>query len=220
MSISKNRGAKTAVYTKEEPIHVTIKRDLRNLFKALRSSLSEEERALKSEKILKNLIAQREYIDAQTVFIYMSCGSEADTHKIIEKMISDGKKIAIPYLEKTQGIMKPALFTGFSTLVKNSFGIAEPAESALEFIEAEQIDLVITPGLAFDKSGFRLGYGGGYYDRFFAETAAFKEKEPKKVGIAFIEQISERNLPKSEHDIPVDNIITDRGVLECANADD
>lgn len=217
MPISKIRGSKTPVYTKEQPLNMTIKRDLRNLFKALRDTLSEEERAAKSEKILRNLTAHKGYKDAQTIFIYMSCGSEADTYKIIEKMILDGKKIAIPYLEETEKRMKPALFLGFLELAENRFGILEPVESALEFIKADTIDLVITPGLAFDKSGFRLGYGGGYYDRFFAENQFFSAKPPKKVGIAFIEQLSERNLPKSEHDIPVDFIITDCGVYDCAD---
>ncbi len=211
MPIEKKKGAKTPVYTREPSLAQTIKRDLRVLFKAIRESIGEEERAKKSAKIFANLKARGEYNSANTVFIYVSCGSEAETHEMLEKIVESGKKVLIPFTDKNEKKMKAVVFERFDRLKKNDMGILEPSAEEIKPVDASEIDLVITPGLAFDKQGFRLGYGGGYYDKFFDSAG---DNEMYKVGICFFEQMSEFALPKGEHDVPVDCVITDQGIFE------
>ena len=153
-----------------EPDARQIKRWMRRQAVAERDRIPEEEREERSRQILKELVSLPEYQQADVILSYYSFGSEADTRQLIDRALRDGKKVYLPrVLSKTQ--MRFYLYEP-GTLEKSSRGIEEPPQdSGKEFVMPEdhrQNCLAILPGLYFDKNGERLGYGGGYYDRFLS----------------------------------------------------
>lgn len=95
-------------------------------------------------------------------------------------------------------------------------GILEPDPKVAKPCPLEAIDLIVTPGVAFSKTGKRLGYGGGYYDRFFAKIAGLQNPAPK-VALIPESQIFD-DIPTDEHDLPVDFLISERGIIDCRKA--
>lgn len=153
-----------------EPDARQIKRWMRRQAMAERDRIPEEEREERSRQILKELVSLPEYQQADVILSYYSFGSEADTRQLIDRALRDGKKVYLPrVLSRTQ--MRFYLYEP-GTLEKSSRGIEEPPQdSGKEFLLPEdhrQNCLAVLPGLYFDKNGERLGYGGGYYDRFLS----------------------------------------------------
>ncbi len=140
-------------------------------------------------------------LEAKTVFLYLSFGSEVETLALTKKLLALGKEIAVPRCDPQTKTMTAVRLTDFQQLRPGSYGILEPAPDA-PVISKEEIDLCLVPGLAFDQEGYRLGYGGGYYDKFL------KDFSGKKLGLAFLECLTDR-LPREEFDLPVDAVITD-----------
>ena len=134
-----------------------------------------------------------------TVFVYQSFSSEAPTDLLVERLLAQGVKVCAPRVENQE--MVAVEYTEDFTL--STLGIREPVGQAF----AGKIDLVVTPLLAVDEQGNRLGYGGGYYDRFFE-----KNMQALKVGYAFDFQIVE-SVPVEENDVPLDYTVTDKRVI-------
>lgn len=158
------------------------------------------------------LIAEQLYMDedwnnAVTVAITISRTPEVDTCQIIRKAWEQGKRVVIPKCESESRTMDFRQLTRFSQLESVYFGLYEPIVSETESVSHEEIDLVIVPGLAFDRSGYRLGFGGGYYDRFLANYHG------NTLSLAFEQQIVDR-VPREKHDIPVRKIITNHEVIK------
>ena len=159
-----------------------------------------KEKSEKSEKIMKALISSPFYKTATNIFVYVSTEDEVDTRTLIEKMLSDGKTLSAPKCTE-KGIMKACGFSQISELVPDKFGILAPTGK-----EVGQIDLILVPGVAFSQKLHRLGYGGGYYDRFL------KENDAITCGLFFEEQKGE--FLCEEHDVSLDFIITDTKIYE------
>ena len=139
---------------------------------------------------------------AQKVFIYYSFGSEADTHAIIDGLLSRGKEVYLPRVEGKN--MVAVRFYGDKEQMKvNSFGISEPLGESF----SGDFDLIIAPLLAVNSRGYRLGYGGGYYDRFL------KGRTSPVVGIGYFLQLTDE-FEESEWDVPLDKFICERGIYE------
>lgn len=135
-------------------------------------------------------------------FIYYSFSSEADTHALIDKLIAAGKKVYLPRVEGRE--MSPVLYDGNADkLVKNRYGIQEPVGERAK----EDVDVTVAPLLAVNSKGYRLGYGGGYYDRFFASG-----KGGLRVGLGYFLQYTEE-FEGSENDEPLDLFISERGII-------
>jgi 5-formyltetrahydrofolate cyclo-ligase len=183
------------------------KGQLRLKFKNCLLSINEQQRAEKSRLACKNLTELPQFQQAETVMMYLSLPYEIDTSEAILQCWKAGKTVAVPKISWEQRHMIPvkinSLETGFST---GSMGLRNPIAGVP--VPFEDIDLVITPALAFDRKGNRLGRGGSYYDRFFAN----EKLRAHKCGFAFAEQIID-NVPVTEHDKPVDSLVTDNGVL-------
>src|SRR5436190_4085243 len=130
--------------------------------RAVRSGIPEAERARRSEAVARSLLSLPEASDARLVFIVLSFGSELSTAPAIAAFRERGARIAVPVLDEKR-IEAVDLPPG-GVLVPTSYGAMEPAERVP--VPAEEIDLVVAPGLAFDRAGRRLGYGGGYFDAF------------------------------------------------------
>lgn len=149
-----------------------IKNQLRIQIKKIRRSLSQEEKKQLDAGVFENLLKCRELIESETVLIYNSTEIEVGTEKIIDYCLEQGKKVALPRCFKDHR-MKFYFYNRNTPLEKSAYGILEPFEDeSLEVKEIGSKAICILPALAFDKNGYRLGYGGGYYDRFLAEHSS------------------------------------------------
>jgi 5-formyltetrahydrofolate cyclo-ligase len=183
------------------------KLQLRNELKARLVAMSVEARSEKSKAACRNLIETPPFQQAAVVMIYLSLPHEVDTAAIILSAWQQGKTVAVPKVSWQQRHMIPVIITsletGFSTDVG---GLRNPITGAP--MPIEEIDLVVAPGLGFDRKGNRIGRGGSYYDRFFAN----KGLRAIKCGFAFEEQVVE-NVPVVEHDVQMDILVTDDEVV-------
>lgn len=148
-----------------------------------------------SERIAARVIALKAYESARTVLCYHSTGGEVDTLKLIERMRSDGKAVCLPAIIE-KGVMEARRM---DCLVPGPYGIPCPEGPV---VPPEEIDLILVPGLAFDKDCQRLGRGGGYYDRYMPKCRG------EKIGLAFDCQVVER-LPLAAHDAQLDMLATE-----------
>ena len=170
-----------------------------------RNSLSKEEILEKSSQIEKNLFKIEQYKNSKITMFFVSFNSEVNTHDMIRKSLHN-KTVIVPKVVHNE--IEPSIILDFDNLVPSGkFGILEPIEAMK--IAYKNIDLVLVPGIAFDKKGHRIGYGFGYYDKFLS-------KVPKavKIGLCFDFQIVDK-IPNEAHDIPVDLIVTDERIIEC-----
>ena len=170
-----------------------------------RNSLTKEEIMEKSTSIEKRLFNLNQYKNSKTIMFFVSFDSEVYTHDMIRKSL--GKKtVVVPKVLQYE--IEPSLIIDLDSLIPSGrFGVLEPIE--LMKISYKNINLVLVPGLVFDKEGHRIGYGLGFYDRFLA-------KVPKavKIGLCFDFQVVDE-IPREEHDVPIDLIVTDERVIDC-----
>jgi 5-formyltetrahydrofolate cyclo-ligase len=133
------------------------------------------------------------------------------THDLIKDRLKNGLKVAVPVTDITRKKIIPCLLHDWNDLKPGAYGVPEPVYSDVIAVSPGEIDLVITPGSAFDEKCGRYGYGGGYYDRFLADEAprAFK------IGLAFQTQMFP-TLPLCSHDQRMDCIITETRKIRCA----
>lgn len=160
----------------------------------------EKERDKKSKKILAKLFRLNEFKKAKRVMFYKSYGGEVNTEEMIRRSRKQGKIVAVPVCNKKTNTITPCRI-GLDTRFKiGLYGILEPMDK--RYIDVKKIDLVIVPGIAFDKKGNRLGRGKGYYDRFLKCLP----KTTRRIGLAFDFQILP-SLPTQPHDIRLNKTI-------------
>lgn len=185
------------------------KKEIREFNKAARSKMSQSEVSAKSALIAKTFLESELYKKAQRIMLYMPLGNEVDTLGIIKAAFSAGKNVAFPVTEKTSGIITPYYAKPDTLFEKGSFSIMEPQSAATA--DVSKLDVVLVPGIAFDKNGNRVGFGKGCYDMFF------KEVDAVKVGVCYDFQICEE-IPADEHDIKMDFLLTESGLKQCGNS--
>jgi 5-formyltetrahydrofolate cyclo-ligase len=188
------------------------KLQLRNELKSKLTSLSPDLRSEKSKKACQNLIETPEFQQSTVVMMYMSLPHEVDTAPAILHAWQKGKTVAVPKVSWQQRHMIPVILTsletGFST---EASGLRNPITGVP--MPIEEIDIIVTPALGFDKKGNRLGRGGSYYDRFFSN----RNLRAIKCGFAFDDQILDE-IPTDEHDVRMDLVVTNNGVIYCSDA--
>jgi 5-formyltetrahydrofolate cyclo-ligase len=177
----------------------------RREIKAKIEGLTQEYIEESNTKIFKNFLSLPEYLSAETVFIYYSVGREPDTGKIIADALSRGKTVALPY-SLDSGEMELRRLSGTDTLIQDRYGIPTPPDDA-ERLAIAKIELAVIPALTFDMRLYRMGHGGGYYDRFLGKFNGFS------VGLAR-ERLIADILPTESHDRPVDCLITEKGIAK------
>jgi 5-formyltetrahydrofolate cyclo-ligase len=183
------------------------KRNIRKEVLMKRSKMKAEEKELKDNIILEKLFETNLYKNARNIFTYISFGDEINTIKLIERALKDNKNISVPKTYRETRTMNAIFIPCLKELKENHMGILEPIDDSI-VIKKEDIDLIIVPGAVFDKDFNRIGYGGGYYDRYL-EDIAYKNN---KVVLAYDFQIVDK-IEKEEHDVKVDIIITDKQIL-------
>ncbi|MGL5868870.1 5-formyltetrahydrofolate cyclo-ligase [Clostridium chrysemydis] len=186
----------------------TIKSNKKNIRKSIiaKRDLKKEENSLKDSKIFKNLISLNSYKRAKKVFIYIGFGSEINTKSLIKIMLREGKEVFVPkVLEEEMIALK---ITSLNNLIESKFKILEPIGEKSD-IDGEEFDLIIMPGVAFDRSGNRIGYGKGYYDKYLKDI----KSDIKKIALAYELQLIEE-IETEEHDLKVDSIITENEIID------
>ena len=171
---------------------------------ALRREIREKKRAMpeaeiitRSEKLGALLVQSEAYQNANTIYGYLPYNQEVRTVPMLEQALRDGKRVAVP---KIYGdTMRFLYLDDLSQVEKNAMGIPEPIEDGP--VAEDKTALVLMPGLAFTKQGDRMGYGGGFYDRFLAQ-----EPDHPTVALCYDFQIVD-SLPTEEFDIPVDRVV-------------
>lgn len=181
-----------------------IKKELRKELKLKRKNI--EKKAQNDEFIRENLICSDLYLDAKQVLFYAALDDEIIIDDCITDALMLGKKAALPVCTDDNGNMDFYYINSMDDLKAGFFGVREPDINKCEKVTDFSDSICIVPAIAYDKSGHRLGYGKGYYDRFLKNNTLIS------VGVCYNELI-EDNLPNDEYDIPVNYIITQNGLI-------
>lgn len=179
------------------------KTELRKHFISLRDSFKSEYRERCDKIIADFLFETNEYAAAYDIFVYVSVKSEVDTSAIIQKAFADGKKVAVPFC--SMGFMNFYYIDSIDELVCSQFGVPTVDANNAVLAKANSNTLCIVPALSFDNAGNRLGYGGGYYDRFLAANNV------KAIGLCREKSLSV-SLPAEEYDVRIDTVITEKSI--------
>jgi 5-formyltetrahydrofolate cyclo-ligase len=193
---------------------VSMKRNrLRKERLSERDLLEASQRRSKGEQIQTRLLEQQMIAKAKHLFIYVHFRSEVETLALIEHCLARGKTVSVPVTLRKESRLLAVQITDLATqLQPGCFGILEPTEEqiARATIDPTEIDAVLVPGSVFDSLGGRLGYGGGYYDRFLTQDAP----QARRIGLAYALQMVEQ-VPMEVHDQYMDMIITETQIYEC-----
>lgn len=179
------------------------KQQLRSLLKQKRAALSAASRQSAAAIITDRILPLPAVQQARSIFIFISYGNEVNTHGLLKHFLEQGKRLAVPKIlpEKT---MIAVPFSAWEELVPGELGILTPRSSQAD---NGHFDVVITPGLGFTPAGYRIGYGRGYYDKWFASHSS-----GCRIAVCFDAQIVE-DLPVDATDVPVDMIVTEKRVI-------
>lgn len=184
----------------------TEKATLRKEMLAKLAEVNPEKRKEIEQKLLDNLLTTELWKNAQTIGIYLSFGNEWETRGIIEEAWKQGKQVTIPKTIPETKEMKFYQIDNYSQVQKGHFDIEEPIIDRTTFIEKHKIDLLIVPGVVFSADGYRVGFGGGYYDRFLTDFIH------PTISLVWSEQLIQ-TVPTNKYDLPVQYILTEKGMF-------
>ena len=182
------------------------KRRVRNAVRGERDAVPLDVRAEKAERVVERFLDLPEVQRASTVMLFSSFGSEVSTRSLIERLHARGVVVALPRIEGAA--LVPIRYAPGDPTTTTTFGVEEPVADAR--LDPSSIDVVGVPGVAFDRGGRRIGYGGGYYDRFLRGLPALT------VGLVFGLQVVDDELPAGRFDLPVDAIVTEEETIRTA----
>lgn len=187
------------------------KSSLRSNYLTARRRIDPATKAALDACILERLAGFDLYADAGLVLAYVSYGNEVDTRAVIESALTSGKRVAVPRVLPHKHKMDFYEIGCMDDLTEGFKGILEPRRGVSSPLGTVDLlgSVCLVPGLVFDAEGHRIGYGGGYYDRFLQFYPG------DKIALARSTQVSSNPLPAESCDVPVDFIVTDSGVWNC-----
>jgi 5-formyltetrahydrofolate cyclo-ligase len=185
-----------------------MKSHLRKEMKRVLNLISEEQHEAHSTSIANALYETCLWKEARVIAATVSRNKEVNTKAIIERAWRDGKKVAVPKCNPTTSQMVFYEITNFSQLETVYYGLAEPIVEETVPVSKSSIDLLLVPGVVYSKNGYRIGYGGGYYDRYLTDYTG------QKLSLAFDCQVVSE-VPYESHDIPVEYILTEKELICC-----
>lgn len=186
------------------------KSSLRSNYLAARASISARSRRASDAAIAARLRALPVFERARVVLTYVSVRGEVDTRALIEGLLAEGRRVAVPLTDPARRAMSFREISSLDELAPGAHRIPEPPASAPALTVPDMVGSVcLVPGLVFDGAGHRVGYGGGYYDRFLPFYPGWK------VAPARTTQLSSNPLPVGPHDVPVDYIVTEGASWRC-----
>jgi len=164
-------------------------------------------------EIMDRFLRLPSFNSARCILLYASKGGEVHTDGIIRSALSLGKKVALPVTMKEGHVLELYEIKSIEELSEGAFGILEPARNQERRVQPEEVELVVVPGVSFDRRGHRIGYGMGYYD------SLLKKVNGCKVGLAYDMQIVE-HVPDEPHDVAVDMVVTQSEIIRCSKPAD
>ena len=182
------------------------KKILRQEIKSRLSKLSPDEKLNLSSAVIQKFLSLPAYKEAKIIMAYLSMPEEIQLHEFFTAAFSDEKILAVPFISADE--MAAVELPNMNALEVGSYGILTVKSDVRKFIDAAEIDCVITPGVAFDMQGHRLGRGGGYYDKFLSLAV-----NAKKISLAYDCQIV-NSVPVETFDIPVDAVVTPTKLIQ------
>lgn len=182
------------------------KEALRARMRRVRGRIPPAERARLTDMVEEALFALPEVRAAGVVLLFYSFGTEVPTGGMAARAAAIGSRVLLPFLDE-EGMDAAEIRPG-DPLASSGYGPREPPTRVA--VDPEEVDVVVAPGLAFDRTGTRLGYGGGHYDRYLARL----RPSSLRVGVAFSLQLVEE-VPRGPEDEPVHLVVTDAGVIDC-----
>lgn len=188
------------------------KSQLRRRLLQSRDRIPEDRRREKSLQITDRLLGLPVVREAGCVFMYVAFRSEVQTQSAIAALLDQGRTVCVPWTDTGAGGLIPARITDLDDLTPGAMGIPEPDPSTLQAIPRDTIDVVVLPGAGFDCHGWRIGYGGGYYDRFL-RAGTFHT-----VGLAFEAQVVTSVPHDPAFDCPVEEVLTEARTIQCGRA--
>ncbi|CAH2214968.1 5-formyltetrahydrofolate cyclo-ligase [Tepidibacter aestuarii] len=163
-----------------------------------------------SELIFQNLLKLSEIKEAKNIMAYLDFNNEVKTDNIVNYFLSKNQKVVVPITILDEKKLLLSEIKDIETDVSiGTYGIREPKSGFIRPVEAKELDIVIVPAVAYDINGYRLGYGGGYYDRFLESI----RDDCLTIGIAFEIQLFDK-IPKEDHDAQLDYIITEKRIIK------
>lgn len=183
-----------------------VKRAMRREVLARRDALTQAERVSKSSAITERLLALPEIEAARTTMLFWSFGSEVDTSLMIERLAAEGRQIVLPRIESGEAL--PVTYRPGDPVSGTAFGAMEPSAGVV--LDPEHLDAVVTPGVAFDRSCNRIGYGGGFYDRLLRRARI----DVATIAVGFTVQLVDA-VPAGHQDRRVDILVTEEEVIRC-----
>ena len=169
-------------------------------------SLNLNIKLLRQRAIIENVKSMKEFQKAKTVLCYLALNDEIKTDSLINYSFKEGKRVAVPYCIDDEGNMEFYLIKSISDTEIRSFGVREPIIEKCEKLTDFSESVVIVPALCFDKRGYRLGYGKGYYDRFLKNYSFIS------VGLCY-NSLIKNEIPINEFDQKVDYIVTENQII-------
>ena len=179
------------------------KAESRRALKTARANIPEVERIDYANSITEQVLKLGEIRDAKAIFIYISYATEVHTHHLIKRLLAAGKILAVPKIINSE-YMQAETFSSWEDLVPGELGILTPANAEPY---NEHFDVAIVPGLGFTLSGHRMGFGRGYYDKWFAQNDV-----KHKIALAFEAQLVDA-IPVEDTDVPMEKIVTEQRVI-------
>jgi len=190
-------------------MEINIKDNLRKNMLHLRKNMKMQDVDTFSDKIINTIMKLPEFMNCRNIMLYLSFNKEVNTYPLATWCLNNGKTVIAPYCIQSERKIIPYKINNLtSDLTKSTFGVMEPKHKLLEKTNIEDIDLIIVPGVIFDKDCNRIGFGAGYYDRFLLK----KLKNTPTIGIAYDYQIIDK-VPTDEYDIPLNFIITEKRII-------
>ena len=193
--------------------------DISNKKKQIRKDILEVRRSMDIDKkdtydtlIEKSFFESSFYKEAKNIFIYISYDSEINTKRMINRAINEGKNIYVPRTEFDTKLMNAVKINDFSNLVESRYGILEPKKEE-PFIDPNELDIIVVPGVAFDKNGGRIGYGAGYYDRYFKRINEKNKARITKLALIYDFQLIDE-VPTDEEDVLIDAVLTEKQFIK------
>lgn len=183
--------------------------------RSMRNAMTPENRHSASMQVIDNLQRLSVFNTARTIHTYVAWRDEVDNHALIAELLRQGRTVIVPKVDLAHQRLLHYRIDHFCELRPGAFGILEPHDSshAVQSLTSDSFDLILVPGVAFDVRGNRLGYGGGYYDRFLQSLTT------PTVALAFDRQLVPA-LPVQSHDRAVQYIVTESRIIHCRTAED
>ena len=188
------------------------KERLREKYLDMRKNIDVSKVKEASTQIIDYFLELPEFNKTKNILCYISYRNEVNTYPLIKKLAKDEKKeVFAPYCIKEEKRLEIALVRDLDKdVAPGAYGIPEPRKELRGYHSIDQVDLVVVPAVAFSRNGFRVGYGGGYYDRFLDRL----NDDVITVGFTYDKLLFD-TVPKDEHDRSVDIVITDTEIIYC-----